>query len=67
MPKKRKKMYGGGMMPPADSQQMLKPSKVMSSAYSANRGLIPSMNVGMMGGGYVKRYAEGGGVRKVRY
>ena len=67
MPKTRKKTYGGGMMPPADSQQMLKPSKVMSRAYSANRGLIPSMNVARMGGGYVNRYAEGGGVRKVRY
>ena len=65
MPKKRKKMYGGGMLHPADDPLGVNPAQQAMVQQPIKKR--PLMNVGMMGGGYVKRYAEGGGVRKVRY
>ena len=65
MPKKKKKMYGGGMMPPANAPLGVNPAQQAMVQQPIVKK--PPMNVGMMGGGYVKRYAHGGGVRKVRY
>ena len=67
--KTAKKMYGGGMVQTGtpDKDKIMGAASMQQNPQQSLMQMNRNKVTGMMGGGKVKEYAMGGGVRKVRY
>ena len=67
--KTAKKMYGGGMVQTGtpDKDKIMGAGTMQQNPQQSLMEMNRNRVTGMKGGGKVKEYAHGGGVRKVRY